>query len=154
MRLLYGAYDISLDEKNRMLVPAEIRRAIDPVADGEALFAVTGINGKLWMYPEKYYEALAARVESEMAPQAERLEFDLANFALACRLAWDKQGRILIPDRMLRKAGLGKELTVIGARDHAEIWNRQDWSAQEEQLERRRLEIAALVRSNSKGLNG
>ena len=51
----------------------------DPETDGDAFFLVTGINHKLWLYPEKYYEALATRMQSEMAPEEDLLAFDQLN---------------------------------------------------------------------------
>ena len=146
MRLLFGNYELTIDDKNRMLVPSEIRKAIDPQTDGDAFFLVTGINHKLWLYPEKYYEALALRMQSEMAPEEDLLAFDQLNFAMASRVEWDKQGRILIPDRVLKKSGLSREVTLIGMRDHAEIWNRADWDARIDELDRKRAEIAVRAK--------
>ena len=146
MRLLFGNYELTIDDKNRMLVPSEIRKAIDPETDGDAFFLVTGINHKLWLYPEKYYEALALRMQSEMAPEEDMLAFDQLNFAMASRVEWDKQGRILVPERVLKKSGLGKEITLIGMRDHAEIWNRADWDARIDELDRKRAEIAVRAK--------
>lgn len=151
MRLLFGNYELTIDDKNRMLVPSEIRKAIDPQTDGDAFFLVTGVNHKLWLYPEKYYEALALRMQSEMAPEEDLLAFDQLNFAMASRVEWDKQGRILIPDRVLKKSGLGRDVTLIGMRDHAEIWNRADWDARIDELDRKRAEIA--VRAKQKQAN-
>ena len=146
MRLLFGNYELTIDDKNRMLVPSEIRKAIDPQTDGDAFFLVTGINHKLWLYPEKYYEALATRMQSEMAPEEDLLAFDQLNFAMASRVEWDKQGRILIPERVLKKSGLGREVTLIGMRDHAEVWNRADWDARIDELDRKRAEIAVRAK--------
>jgi len=144
--VLFGEHELSIDDKNRMLVPSEIRKAIDPETDGDAFFLVTGINHKLWLYPEKYYEALALRMQSEMAPEEDMLAFDQLNFAMASRVEWDKQGRILVPDRVLKKSGLGKEITLIGMRDHAEIWNRADWDARIDELDQKRAEIAVRAK--------
>jgi MraZ protein len=151
VRLLYGNYELSIDEKNRMLIPSDIRKAIDVESDGAAFFLVTGINRKLWLYPEKYYETLALKMQSEMAPEEDSLAFDQMNFSLASRVEWDGQGRILIPEKVLRRSGLGKEVTLIGARDHAELWNRADWDARMEELDRKRADIA--VRAKQKQAN-
>lgn len=146
MKLLFGSYELSIDEKNRMLIPVEVRRALDPVTDGESLYLVTGINGKLWLWPEKHYERLAEGRGSEMIPDEATLEFDQLSFALARRLEWDKQGRVVFPEKELKKAGLKKEVTLAGARDHLELWDRAEWSAREQELERRRVEIAAKAK--------
>jgi MraZ protein len=39
----------------------------------------------------------------------------------------DKQGRILIPAHFREYANIGKEVVIIGAITHAEIWDKQEW---------------------------
>ena len=41
-----------------------------------------------------------------------------------------------------------REVTVVGIRDHIEIWNRSEWNAHEEDLENRRAEIAARAKKS------
>lgn len=154
MRLLFGNYELTIDDKNRLLVPSEIRKAIDPETDGEAFFLVTGRNGKLWLYPEKYYETLASQIVSEMAPEDDLLAFDQLNFSLATRLEWDKQGRMVIPEKLLRKQELSREVTLIGVRDHAELWSRADWEAYAAELESRRAEVAFRAKQKHMGSMG
>jgi MraZ protein len=151
LRLLYGNYQLTVDDKNRLLVPAEIRKALDPATDGEAFFVVTGVNDKLWLYPERYYETLASRTRSELAPEEDLLAFDQANMAMACKVAWDRQGRVLIPEKVLRKANLGKEVVLAGVRDHAELWGRSDWQKREQELDERRAEIAVRAKQRHIG---
>jgi MraZ protein len=143
LKLLHGNYELVIDDKNRLSLPAEIRRAIDPETDGTAFYAVTGTNGKLWLWPEKHYELLAAGRASELAPDENDLMFDQLSFALAARVEWDKQGRMGIPEKVLRKTGLGREVTLAAARDHVELWDRAEWSAWEAELDKRRAEIVA-----------
>ena len=145
MRPLFGNYELTLDEKNRLLVPSDIRKAWNP-EDSESLVIVPGVNRKLWLYTEKFYEVMAGQMESELSPEESNVEYDQLNFALASRLEMDKQGRILVPEKLVKKGRLEREVTVVGMRDHAEIWNRSEWSAHEEELENRRAEIAARVK--------
>lgn len=153
MKPLFGNYELSIDEKNRMLIPVEVRRALDPAIDGDSLYLVTGINGKLWLWPEKQYEKHAEGLGSELVPDESSLEFDQLSFALARRLEWDKQGRVVFPDRELKKAGLKKEVTLAAVRDHLELWDRVEWIAREEELERRRAEIAARKKQSKPAAN-
>ena len=41
----------------------------------------------------------------------------------------DKQGRILLPAELRSYAGLEKDVTIIGNRNHAEIWATDVWNA-------------------------
>src|SRR6266550_5535165 len=147
VRPLFGNYELTLDEKNRLLVPSDIRKAWNP-EDSESLVIVPGINRKLWLYTEKFYEVMAGQMESELTPENEKEEYDQINFALAQRIEMDKQGRVLIPEKLVKKGKLEREVTVVGIRDHVEIWNRSEWSAHEDDLENRRAEISARAKKS------
>lgn len=140
--VLYGEYELTIDDKNRMLIPSEIRKAMLPERDGEAMFLVFGTNQRPWLYPELQYELMVARIQQELAPTEDALAFDQMHFAMASRLEWDRQGRVLIPEKTLKRTGLRKEVTLIGVRDHLELWNRDEWEAHRETLLKRSAEIA------------
>jgi MraZ protein len=144
--LLYGSIELSIEEKNRALVPSEIRKQLNPERDGSALFLIVGLNRKIWLYAEKYYESLAAEQKQEISPGEDALMFDQMTFSMAEKREWDSQGRIVLPDKLLKRTGTNKEVTLIGARDHLELWNRADWEAWELELDRRRSEIAQKAR--------
>ncbi|HEX8522966.1 MAG TPA: hypothetical protein VF669_11965 [Tepidisphaeraceae bacterium] len=147
--LLYGEYELNVDEKNRLLIPSEVRRQIDPERDGEAFFLIVGVNRVPWIYPERYYEELVSRRPAELTPAEDILAFDQLNFALASRLEPDKQGRVLIPEKTLRRSQVSKEVTLIGVRDHLELWNRTEWENRRQALEQRSSEIALLAKRAS-----
>jgi len=115
---------------------------MNPELDGEAFFVVVGINRKPWFYPERYYAELASQQSQELMPGEDLLAFDQLNFATASRVEWDKQGRITLPEKALRRTGLAKDVTLIGANDHLELWNRADWEGRFEELFARSSEIA------------
>ena len=144
--VLFGEYDLNVDDKNRLLIPSEVRSRIKPEEDGEAWFLVIGTDRRPWLYPEKYYEQLVTRVPGDITPAHDLHEFDQMHFALASRLEPDKQGRVVLPDENLKRAGIKKEVTLIGVRDHLELWNRADWEARREELERRGPEIALAAK--------
>lgn len=144
--VLFGEYELNVDDKNRLLIPSEIRRSINPAEHGDGYFLVIGINRLPWIYVERYYERLATRDPGDITPTQDLLAFDQLHFAMASRLEPDKQGRVLLPDKILKRAGIKKEVTLIGARDHLELWNRADWEARREELERRGPEIAQAAK--------
>jgi len=144
--LLYGSYDLTIDEKNRLSVPSEIRKQLNPERDGDSFFLIMGTNRKVWFYPEKYYEELVFQQAPEITPGEEALMFDQMNFAMANKESWDSQGRMSIPTKMLKRTATNREVALIGARDHLELWNRAEWEAWELELDRRRAEIAQKAR--------
>jgi DNA-binding transcriptional regulator/RsmH inhibitor MraZ len=53
---------------------------------------------------------------------------------MASKVEWDKQGRMSLSEKTLTRTGIGRDVTVIGARDHLEIWDRSDWEARFREL--------------------
>jgi len=139
--LLIGEFEFSFDEKNRLSMPAEIRKNLDPERDGDGFYLVLGLNRKPWLYAQRYYEQLVSQVRSELVPDQEQLDLDHRNFALATYLPLDPQGRLSIPAKTFRRTELTREVTLIGARDHLEIWSRADWELRREELLARSPEV-------------
>lgn len=148
--VLIGEFELTIDDKNRLLIPAEVRRTLDPQRDGEAFILVIGVNKRPWLYPENYYQQLVSAAEQSITPEEDSLAFDLMHFAMASRLEWDKQGRVLIPDKTLRRTGIGKEVTLVGVRNHLELWNRDDWEAHHEALMERMSEISLRAKQSQR----
>jgi MraZ protein len=120
-----------------MLIPSEIRRQIDPQRDGEAFFLVHGTDRRPWLYPERWYQELVGQQRSELTPDEDQLAYDRMTLGMASRIEWDKQGRVLFPEKFLKRSELGKEVTLVGARDHLELWPRTAWEAERQVLEAR-----------------
>jgi MraZ protein len=147
---LYGNHPLSFDEKCRLTMPIEIRDSLDVERDGNAFFVVEGVNRRLWLWPDRMYRSMVSKLSSEMAPGHERLEFEHLNFGLADRQEIDKQNRIRIPEKRVKEAGLGKEIILIGVRDHLEIWKRPDWDFYIGMLKDRGSEIASKNRQSER----
>ena len=143
---LYGNHELTFDEKFRLTMPIEIRDSLDIERDGNAFFVVDGVNLRLWLWPDKTYRQMVSRLSSEMAPGNEKLEFELWNFGSADRQEMDKQNRIRVPDKRIKEAGLSKEITLVGVRDHLEIWPRPEWALYTKMLRARGPEIAMRAR--------
>jgi len=144
--VLTGEFELNVDDKNRLLIPSEVRRSINQAEHGDGFFLVMGINRRPWLYPERYYENLVTAAPADITPEQDLLAFDQLHFALASRIELDGQGRLLLPQKILRRSGIQKEVTLIGVRDHLEVWNRADWEARIEELELKAAEIAVAAK--------
>ncbi|MEM6315570.1 MAG: hypothetical protein AAF743_15890 [Planctomycetota bacterium] len=142
---LIGEHDLNIDEKNRLSMPATWRRALN----GEKAFVLmTGGNGKLWLYPEPAYQVLVERVQTVGIPSPEQRKLAQMIFARATPITLDKQHRILIPEKSLRRTGTGKDVAVLGMGDHMEIWNREQWEKADEELTPQMDAVASAVRQS------
>ncbi len=127
-----GTYDHTIDSKNRLAIPAEIRtrirRSTDPGDDEPISLCVTlAKDDTLCLYTEKGYNKQADALDnSEMDPE-ELLEYERIFYSLSRSVEFDKQGRITLPAHLLQRARLGTEVVLIGVKDHLEVRDRKTW---------------------------
>jgi MraZ protein len=121
--MLLGSYDHTIDDKNRLTLPAKFREAF---TDGVVI--TRGLDGCLYAYRRQDWDRL---VESRLAPldplspETRRLERFFYSGASEAEL--DKQGRVMLPAPLIDHAELGKEVVVAGVNDRLEIWDRAAW---------------------------
>ncbi len=127
MLLLTGEFQHVIDNKGRVLVSGRLRGQIDADEHGSNFYLVLGANGILCLYPEKYFERIALAIAPNVAAPDEAVAFERINFAFASKVELDSQGRLLLNDRLRKRAGLKDQITLIGVRDHIELWNNDDW---------------------------
>ncbi|OQA01923.1 MAG: cell division protein MraZ [Planctomycetes bacterium ADurb.Bin401] len=127
MLLLTGEYEGTVDEKGRVFISNKLRSQIDCQEYGSSFYLAVGTNGIMCLYPEKSFKQIAlAESPGTVAPD-EAVVYERMNFALASRVELDRQGRLLISEKIRKRANLGNELTLLGVRDHIELWNTEDW---------------------------
>jgi MraZ protein len=127
MRIFTGQYERTIDAKNRLQLPSQFRAAIEPERDGDGLYVCLGEHRRtLSIFTERAFEELTARMETEFIPGPESRRFELQFYASAAHVDVDKQGRIVVPDRLRRKARLGDEVFVVGQKHRIDVWNRED----------------------------
>jgi len=127
MLLLTGEYQHVVDDKGRVLVSNKLRSQIDADEHGSDFYRVLGANGVLCLYPQKYFEHIALAVAPGTAAPDEAVSFERMSFALASKIELDAQGRLLLNDKLRKRAGLKDQITLIGVRDHIELWNSESW---------------------------
>lgn len=127
MLLLTGEYEGTLDGKGRVFVSNKLRSQIDCDEHGSSFYLTLGVNGVLCLYPEKYFQQFALAESPGTAAPDESIVFERMSFALAGRVELDRQGRLLINERIRRRANLQSSITLVGVRDHIELWNSEDW---------------------------
>ncbi len=127
MLMLTGEYEHTLDDKGRLFVSNRLRSQIDVSKHGSSFYLVFGTNGILCLYPEKYFRQIALAGAPGTAAPDEAVAFERLSFALASRVELDRQGRLLLTEKLRKRAKLKNTLTLVGIRDHIELWNSSDW---------------------------
>ncbi|MGD0272188.1 MAG: division/cell wall cluster transcriptional repressor MraZ [Gaiellaceae bacterium] len=129
--MLSGEYEHTLDEKNRLTLPARFRPRF-----AEGLVLTRGMDGCLTVYTPTEF---SQKVESPLAKldpfSRESRAMERYYYAHAVEAVPDKQGRIMVPQSLIQKAGLTREVLVIGVSSRLEIWDRAAWREYMKQVE-------------------
>ena len=121
--MLLGAYDHTLDDKNRLTLPAKFREAF---IDGVVI--TRGLDGCLYAFRREDWDRLVdSRLSTldPLSPEGRRLQRHF--FSGASEAELDKQGRVMIPAQLIKHAKLSKEVVVAGVNDRLEVWDRAAW---------------------------
>lgn len=114
----------SVDDKGRLSIPADYRHALPPECDGYLVFTL-GTRNFLNAFPLDFFNAMWEKVESDSAQFASfsNLERDTLLFGEAVYRQLDNQGRITLPQGILKQAGIGKDVVFMGRRTHFTVWD-------------------------------
>src|ERR671939_1540904 len=129
--MLLCAYEHTIDDKNRLTLPAKFRQAF---ADG--VVVTRGMDGCLYAYPrDEWRDSVEARLRELDPLSREGRLMHRYFYSGAAEAELDKQGRVMVPATLGEYAGLGKEVVVAGIHDHLEIWDRAAWRAHLDEIE-------------------
>jgi len=119
-----GSYLYQVDEKGRVTLPAAFRRD----SEAQSFVLIQAQPDALTLYPTDTWAEVQERLRSlvRSAPRSRHQLLSLT--ANAVEIVPDKQGRILIPDRLRQRVGIRDEAQVVGAIDKIEIWDPKRFS--------------------------
>ena len=120
--MLIGEYQHNIDAKGRVIVPARFREDL-----GERFYVTKGLDHCLFVLPPTEWTKLQEKIMA--MPMGKARGIQRFFFSGAAEVEPDKQGRILLPAELRAYAGLEKDVTIIGNRNHAEIWATEVWNA-------------------------
>jgi len=135
-----GLHEHSLDPKDRITVPSPYRK---PLADGIVL--IKGVEPCVEVWPAAAAEAMETGTLSGLNPlsrDARRLQRRFFAHSAATKL--DSAGRILLNKKLIEYAGLEGRCVITGMGSKLEIWNPEEWLAEDEENEK---QTSALTES-------
>lgn len=129
--MLMGEYVHLIDKKGRVNVPARMREEL-----GDKFFVARGTENCLFIYPDREWAVLAAKLRKLPSSKAEVRNFLRLFYAGAAEVELDRQGRVLIPPLLREHASLQKEVIFIGVSNRAELWSKEKWNEYSKELDR------------------
>ena len=133
--MLIGEYAHTLDVKGRVNFPAKLLTDL-----GDRFILSKGLDGCLFVYSAEEWGNLERKIKELPLPKSRPLQRYF--FAGAAEVEVDKQGRIVIPQKLREHAGLEKDVMIIGASSRAEIWDKERWNLSCEELTAETIESA------------
>lgn len=126
--MLRGNSPAKIDDKGRLKVPSGFRALVEQEF-GTDLF-VTSLSGEcVRIYPMKVWNEIEKKLAAVPSTLPARARFfDRVNYyGQVAEL--DKQGRVLIHQRLRESAEMNGEVDVLGVYDYLEVWNHDRFAA-------------------------
>ncbi|MFQ3549908.1 MAG: division/cell wall cluster transcriptional repressor MraZ [Armatimonadota bacterium] len=126
-----GAYEHSVDEKGRTVIPAKFRQKL-----GDKFVITRGLGGCLWVFPENVWPEVQKKLTPKSFLDARGIKLERFFLGAASECAPDKQGRIAIPQMLLQHSEIapGDSIWIVGLTDKIEIWSKAKWDEFNESL--------------------
>src|SRR3990167_1935693 len=147
--MLIGEYIHTIDEKNRVSMPAKFRKEL-----GKKIIITPGLGNCLFIFTNKEWEKVSKKLSDSDADlsflKADQRNFNRYIFGRASEVEIDSIGRILIPDFLKDRIGLKSSVSLIGVKDRVEIWNDKAWSENKAVVEKQAEQLAEKLGGEGK----
>lgn len=123
MEYFLGTYEYSVDDHNRLSIPAKFRKVMLSLEEDTFIISKE-VDDYLTVYPYKFWKSqigdkIAALPHSD--PTANRLRRLLG--MKTTEVSLDKQGRVNISAEYYKTVGIDKNIRVIGSVDTIQLWD-------------------------------
>ncbi|MFH1503907.1 MAG: division/cell wall cluster transcriptional repressor MraZ [Candidatus Omnitrophota bacterium] len=122
----YGEYNHTLDNKDRLILPAKFREKIKTLKQ-KKFFITRGLDGCLALYSQDSWLSLEEKLKSLSFTKQQSRFFNRLYFSGASEADIDSQGRIILPGYLKEFAQINREVMIVGVADRIEIWDKNLW---------------------------
>ena len=82
----------------------------------------------MFAFPPEERETFKGNIKSNADLSARGRQLSRMFFSMAFEATLDRQGRVLVPNRLAGYAGLRRDVTITGVDDRLEIWDTGEWN--------------------------
>ena len=123
-----GSVSAKLDEKNRFVLPQQMRFGL--VENGALEFTIAlGLGGCLAIYRKSDIEKIVQKFQSKQH-QGKYQKFFTLFFSTLHQTSCDKIGRVILPPVLKKAVNIKSEIIVAGVLNKIEIWPKEEYDAQ------------------------
>ena len=122
--MFLGTFKPKLIDKGRLALPKKIREELK----SRKVVLTIGFDKCIFGFDERDWEKIVSpELERPLFSDAEGRQLRRKMCAEAMVFKLGAQGRFVLPERMMKYAGIKAQLVLIGAGDHFEIWEKDEW---------------------------
>jgi MraZ protein len=127
--MLIGQYEGKVGEKHQLSLPKKFREVV-----GDTIIITKGFENCLIIVSEENWKTLLEGTEGR--PFTDKSARQLQRFLLgnASYVQLDSKGRFIIPDFLRSFAGISADVIFAGIQRFIEVWSRENWNKQQEEL--------------------
>lgn len=129
--MLIGEFTHTIDEKNRVSLPAKFRKEM-----GKDLVVTPGLDNCLFVFTKKEWQKISEKFSNFSMLASDNRSFSRFMFGGATEVSVDAIGRILLPDFLKDRVGLKAKATLVGVQNRLEIWNEKVWTEYKSRVEK------------------
>jgi len=122
--MLIGTYYHNVDAKGRVFMPVKLREDL-----GERFMATRGVGKCLFVFSMEEFNRMAEKTKEIPLSNLPAQRFMRDFFSNACECEPDKQGRILLPQKLRDYIGVEKEAVIAGVLNRVEIWSKEGYES-------------------------
>ncbi len=114
----------SLDDKGRVAIPAKMRSYASLREEREQWYLTRGFEKCLLLFTGETWQYLLKEKLGNLSLGNKQHRSFIRSFVTpAVELIGDKQGRVLLPQRLREYASINDRVAILGANKYIEIWN-------------------------------
>lgn len=126
---LLGEYDVTLDAKGRLLLPAALKKMLGKeVQKGFVINRDVFRDNCLVLYPMSEWESTHQKLRRLNRFVKKNMDFIRLFAGGATPIDLDGSGRFLLPYALVNDPKLGKDIKLLGLGDRIEIWDKQKYA--------------------------
>jgi len=147
--MLIGEYIHTLDEKNRVSVPAKFRKEL-----GKKIIITPGLGQCLFIFTAKEWGKVSKKLSNSDSDlsflKADQRSFNRYMFGRAAEIEIDSIGRMLIPEFLQAGIRLRDKAAIIGVKDRVEVWNEKAWAEQKARVAKEAEQLAEKLAADKR----
>lgn len=115
-----GAFEHQLDDKNRLRIPSKFKKELTGENNDKTYSFFRGMNNCICVMSDEKLDELLDSVSEEGISEANPVTTALFDSVFSAEE--DAQGRVVLPPRLKKMAGITKDVVTLGRGKRLEIW--------------------------------